>query len=362
MRGLPAAGADLKVQPLLNPELHQSESLPEAVRQAGRAAAWSPMRWRHRIVAAVTLIALAVLITIPGRGLRNYVARVRLFAVCARELKQISEFSIDTASPYLVKTLQERPTLVGVAAWPYINGQWTTRERFSCLRNHYRELDDLPALQIGTREAKVISDLGDVVPGLRLVIDRPNWFMREGELTINLFTDEFRAYSLAFSVGRAGGERVLFVGCIQGRQADNVDQLYRELTKKLHGWRPRDLMVSLVQMIGSASGARTIRLVSEAARVHRHEYFGHKGESLVSANYDDIWREHQAVPGRGGFFDLGTQLHQREPHEIASNKRAMYRRRYELMDRIQADVAAMMAPRPAGQATWRAAEAPAIQA
>jgi hypothetical protein len=172
--------------------------------------------------------------------------------------------------------------------------------------------------------------------------------MREGELTVNLFNGDFRAYSLAFTFGRVAGQRVLYVGCLQGRQAEGVEQLYRDLTKKLHGWRPRDVMVSLAQMIGSAAGASKVYLVSDAARVHRHKYFGAKHEALVSANYDEIWAEHGAVAGEGGFFELGTRIPQREYHEISSNKRAMYRRRYELMDGLARDVNSVIASRDAG--------------
>jgi uncharacterized protein VirK/YbjX len=314
---------------------------------------WSPVRRPYRVFGAILLIALAMLATIPGRGLRSHVARARFFASCARELKQITDFSVASHSQNLIRTLEERPHLIGVATWPYINGRWTTAQRFASLQAHYVELNQFPGLQIGTREQVQISDLGDIVPGLRIVIDRPSWFMREGELTLNLFKENLRAYSLAFTFGRVAGQRVLYVGCIQGRHVEGVEQLYRELTKKLHGLRPRDLMVSLAQMVGSAADASRIYLVSDAARVHRHPYFGDKAETLVSANYDDIWSEHRAVPGEGGFFELGTRLHQRQHQEIPSQKRAMYRRRYELMARLERDVKSLVAVDGVGTGSQR---------
>ena len=329
-------------QPSVVPSAAIAEEQPRAA-----YALWSPSRRRYQLWGAIVLIAVAVLTTLPGRSLRTQVARVRFFASCAREIKHISELTRPSTSENLTRTLQERPSLVGMAAWPYINSSWSVGERFNAVQTHYDELERFKSLQIGTREQLQVSDLGDIVPGLRVVIDRPNWFMREGELTVNLFKDDFRAYSLAFTFGRIAAESILYVGCIQGRQADEVEQLYRDLTKKLHGWRPRDVMVSLVQMIASASEVSRIRLVSESARVHRHKYFGAAHEQLVSANYDEIWREHGAAPGEGDFFDLAPQMRRRAAEEIPSNKRAMYRRRYELMDRLQADVMAAVR----GQAT-----------
>ena len=333
---------------MIRSELEEIEAAPNTKgRYARHDGQWSPVTYRYRMLSAVMLIALAMFATVPGRGLRNYVARVRFFASCARELKQIGDFSVVSSSQNLLRTLQERPHLIGVATWPYINGLWTTAQRFAALQAHYAELESFPGLQIGTREKVVVSNLSGLVPGLTIAIDRPSWFMREGELTVNLFNGDFRAYSLAFTFGRVAGQRVMYVGCIQGRQAEGVEQLYRDLTKKLHGWRPRDVMVSLVQMIGSAADVSKIHLVSDAARVHRHKYFGDQHEALTSANYDEIWSEHGAVAGDGGFFELGTAIRQREQHEMSSNKRAMYRRRYELMDSLTRDVNAVVAARRA---------------
>jgi len=305
----------------------------------------SPMKLKYRVFGGIALIALAMLATIPGRGLRSHLARVRFFASCARELKQISELTGSCKSEYLTQTLAERPHLIGVAMWPYVNRRWTAAQRFSALQGHYPELEEFPGLRIGTQERVLVSDLSGIVPGLTIAIDRPDWFMREGELTINLFTEAFRAYSLAFTFGRVAGQRVLYVGCIQGRHAEGIEQLYRDLTKKLHGWRPRDVMVSLIQMIGAATDVSTIYLVSDDARVHRHPYFGDRHEGLVSANYDEIWTEHGAIAGTGGFFELGTSIHRREPHEMSPNKRAMYRRRYELMDALRRDLASAVSTR-----------------
>ena len=324
---------------------------------------WSPIKRRHQFWGAIVLIAVAMLTTLPGSSLRTQIARVRFFASCAREINHISELTRPGTSENLKRTLQERPALVGMAVWPYINSDWSAGQRFNAVRLHYEEIEHFESLQIGTREQLQVSDLSDIVPGLTVVIDRPNWFMREGDLTVNLFKDDFRAYSLAFTFGRIASERVLYVGCIQGRQADDVGQLYRDLTKKLHGWRPRDVMVTLAQMIAAASDVSRIRLVSESARVHRHRYFGAARDQPLSTNYDEIWREHHAVPGEGEFFDLAPQMRRRAPAEIPSHKRAMYRRRYELMDRLQADVDALMRGRPATELSAAAAlQRPTIEA
>ena len=66
---------------------------------------------------------------------------------------------------------------------------------------------------------------------------------------------------------------------------------------------------------------------------HRHPYFGaHKAQELA-ANYDSIWLEHGATPSaREDFFEIPMASSRKPLETIASKKRAMYRRRYELLD------------------------------
>ena len=84
-----------------------------------------------------------------------------------------------------------------------------------------------------------------------MVIDQAKWFMREGQLVINLFVGEVRMFSLAFSLGRDGGERTAFVGAVQGRDIEGVADEYRDLTKAAHGMRPRDLLFEIFRMLCS---------------------------------------------------------------------------------------------------------------
>src|SRR6185437_8818486 len=105
-------------------------------------------------------------------------------------------------------------------------------------------------------------DLGDVVSGLHVVLDQPQWFLREGQLAINLFLEDVRIYTLAFSFFRQGKEIAAFVGGIQGRNIAGILETYRDLTKASYGMRPRDLLIDILRMLCAELGVKQIFAVS----------------------------------------------------------------------------------------------------
>lgn len=235
-------------------------------------------------------------------------------------------------------TLAERPQLLGAVEWPFLHKDWDVNRRFEAMRAHHTEVATQPWLRLALDETRVVSDLGGVVPGLRVVLDRPEWFLREGKLTLNLFIDAERVYSLAFALGRADGRLVAYIGAMQGRDLDNIETIYRDLTKKLHGARPRDFLFTVFQMLCTTAGVERIFGVSEACRHHLHPYFGSKRQITPSANYDEIWKDRGGVPVEGGFFEMPVAPTVRPDGDVPPHKRAMYRRRYQMYDRVREDV------------------------
>ncbi len=247
----------------------------------------------------------------------------------------------------IAAALAERPQLLGAVEWPFLHKDWSVRRRFEAMRSHHSEIENLPWLRVHMNESRVVTDLHDVVPGLRVLIDRPDWFLREGKLAINLFLENERIYTLAFALDRSGSQRIVRIGAVQGRDIENIEAIYRDLTKKLHGARPRDFLFTVFQMICGAAGVDRILGVSEACRHHLHPYFGRKLRTTPSANYDEIWKDRGGVPAQEGFFELPLRPPVRSESDIPARKRAMYRRRYELYDRIAADVRRLAAaPNP----------------
>jgi len=114
--------------------------------------------------------------------------------------------------------------MIGALLWPYLSASFEAEERLARIVAHYAVIDTLgPPFPFDCDERLVLVDLGEVLPGLRLVLDQPIWFLREGGLVLNLFIDSFRAFSIAFSLRReADGELTAWIGGIQGRNRDDM--------------------------------------------------------------------------------------------------------------------------------------------
>jgi uncharacterized protein VirK/YbjX len=203
-------------------------------------------------------------------------------------------------------------------------------------------------LLFGRDDSLVLSDLTAWSPGCTLVLDRPFWFMREGELVLNLFQGDLRIASIAFTLCLTEGELCIFIGAVQGIhkgiESDRSLAIYRDVTKDFEGLRPRSLLIEVIKYIAGNIGVGKIYAVGDVYRHHRHPYFGaHKAQELA-ANYDSIWLEHGATPSeREDFFEIPMASSRKPLETIASKKRAMYRRRYELLDDAFAQIDKVLA-------------------
>lgn len=232
----------------------------------------------------------------------------------------------------LHRGLMERPEMVGAVLWPYICASWTPDVCLRKIASHYEVMEKigsgLDSLLVG---GPPLLRLDEMYPDLRVVLDQPRWFLREGLLAINLFVADSRVYSMAFSFAMEQGDVVAYVGAIQGINAEGMIDQYRDLTKALHGMRPRDFLVESFRCFCRCLGISSIYAVDDRQRHHRSAYFGSVKANTIFLNYNDIWNERGGVKESDDFYKLSVTMPAKSLDEVPSKKRAMYRRRYDLL-------------------------------
>jgi uncharacterized protein VirK/YbjX len=272
---------------------------------------------------------------IEGSGFRVWRSRLSFVASATLVRRQLADMLGDTGS--FGRHLAKRPEVVGVLVWPYVSTSWDARQRLSLIREHFATLDNvLSKLDFDPDDVLILEDLCDLLPGLRVVLDQPKWFMREGQLCLNIFVHDTRLFSLAFSFG-ARPTLSAFIGAIQGRDIDGVLEVYKQITSALHGMRPRDFLIEAFLCLCRTAGIERVYAVSDANRHHRSSYFG-RAPRAFSLNYDEVWRERGGSQQREDFFVLPIEGTKRDLSSVPSKRRSMYRKRYELMDRFEADI------------------------
>lgn len=273
-------------------------------------------------------------------GLRRLRGRLKFVWQAVKNPTALQPFTGLAAGSALSRAIEKRPEMMGAILWPYICANWDAHTRLRHIAEHFNVIGSLGRpFDFSIDQSFELLDLADVQESLRVVLDQPRWFMREGQLVMNLFAGEARIYSIAFSFGREAGETVAYIGAIQGGNKDGVMADYKDLTKTLHGMRPRDFLVELLRSLCRTAGVTRIYAIADASRQHRSSYFGRAKLDVLSLDYDEIWTERGGVKANGDFFALAMEPALKPLEEVASKKRAMYRRRYELLESLDARIA-----------------------
>lgn len=270
-----------------------------------------------------------------------------LFFLKARKNKELLDrFSKQIYQLGYGHIFKHQPNVLGNLEWPYIHKDWDASQRFSTIVNHYTLLKDMPAfLDVSDGLSKEILNLNAFSPNTTIALDKPRWFVREGEIVLNIFFHDLRVMSAAFSLGHHNKEITLYVGGIQGIHSgvpgDKSLDIIKQLTKNFNGLRPRSLVIAVLRIIAQRIGATKILAIDQSHRHHLHPYFKSSTKSFGKANYDEIWKDNEGVAGDDGFYQLKISTTQKVLSEVDSKKRSMYRKRFEMLNQIEQQISAL---------------------
>lgn len=265
-----------------------------------------------------------------GVGPLGWSAAAWYVVATARHFMTIRSWLADRRNPALQEALGVRPSLVRCIARPYLNAGWGAARRMDAIHQHYKLLRGRHAfLRFHPYLPVPLAAVGDTV---RISLEKATWLEHEGELTLSVFCSGSRVYSLVFTLGEVDGRIVAYVGALQGLGTGDALGIYRALTRRMQGLRPRDLLISAFRTLCAALEVERILAVSDAACVGRSKYFGRRVRVLSS--YDRAWAENGGAPVDGGFFELSPRSARRVMADIPSRKRAEHRRRYAMLDEL----------------------------
>ncbi len=175
--------------------------------------------------------------------------------------------------------------------------------------------------------------------GTRLNLSISGVSFHEGLWQLGLHTPTgVRLYSLGFGLP---SPRSLLVANVQGASI-GIDGLEKNrlLTHTAHGMRPPYLLLHALKTIARSLGIGTLSGIDP----HHHV----KGRwnlrrSRLQFDYRALWRDHGATREPSGNWSLPLEPTQRALETVPSKKRAMYRRRHELLQRFDESIAGLFA-------------------
>ena len=147
--------------------------------------------------------------------------------------------------------------------------------------------------------------------------------------------------AVAFSLEEIEPDRwVCRIGCIQGHSKDDLYSV-KATQKLLQGLRPKSLVIFAVQELSRALGVTAIYGAGDSIQTYRGKHLIHiPALHKIQFDYNAFWEESGGMPVSGGWYELPLTQFRRDIQEIKTNKRALYRRKYELMDLLSSEVEA----------------------
>jgi len=194
----------------------------------------------------------------PYTHYKSIIHFIRFIITSFKHKNELQQFTQRLCSIELSKKLHVNTDMVGALAWPYLCNHWDVSTRFNIIAKHYEFIASLAikspsttSLAFVRQHPLTLADLSTHSNKVSVVIDRPIWFRREGEIVLNLFSDELRVVSLAFVFGIVNKKPTITIGAIQGIHSGISKEesllTFKKLTKDFYGLRPRALLIDLLK-------------------------------------------------------------------------------------------------------------------
>ena len=173
---------------------------------------------------------------------------------------------------------------------------------------------------------------------MRLMLWMNEGQRKEGLASVILMLAEGApVYQIMFWIARdSAGEFSMWIGAMQGPNVEDARELIKTLTKKCHAYRTKNLILYAAQAVARALGLKKIYAVTNAGYYANNHI---RVDRKLKTSFSDFWLEVGGAPTDDErFFSLPLIETRKTVEEIPSHKRAVYRKRFALLDEIDAAV------------------------
>ena len=164
---------------------------------------------------------------------------------------------------------------------------------------------------------------------------------KEGLLSVMLRLSTKPLYQIIFWIApNKGGQPSMWIGAMQGPNMDNAREIVKQTTKLCHAYRTKNLILYAAQAVARSLGLSHIYAVTnEGYYTNNHVRIDKK----LKTDFSDFWREAGGCETEDNRFDELPLFESRKTmEEVPTRKRAVYRRRFAMLDALDAAVLARM--------------------
>lgn len=248
-------------------------------------------------------------------------------------------------NPLLDEILSAQPNLPCKLHRPYLAANMSRLECLFALRDHYDLIAQRMPLKMRLGHlsshpftlASAQDKNGEQVHLQLAAIDKLN---KEGETTLLLRNaNGIMLAEITFTLMNFHQQPTLFIGGLQGAHCDVPHAEIQNTTKTCHGLFPKRLVLEGICYLAQHLGIQQLLAVGNTTHIYQNWRYHHKKKGALHADYDQFWTSLGGQQLENGYFLLPGNIARKPLEEIASKKRAEYRRRYQLLDELQQGVA-----------------------
>ncbi|AJJ64825.1 VirK/YbjX family protein [Yersinia aldovae] len=248
--------------------------------------------------------------------------------------------------PFINSMLQAQPDLPCKLHRPYLANTFNNRQKLGVLQDHFELINQcIPeSLRQGYlhrspyKLTELIGKNGEKYSLYLGVIPKLN---KEGEITLMLTNEQQQDLALlTFSLFYYQQQKTLFIGGLQGADTDTPHSEIHLSTKACHGLFPKRLVLEAACNLAELMGITQIIAVGNATHIYQNWRYRAKKKDKLHADYDSFWLSLGAKQCAEGHFNLPCRIARKPIEDIASKKRAEYRRRYQLLEQLDCGLAA----------------------
>ncbi|MBI0222366.1 VirK/YbjX family protein [Yersinia pestis subsp. pestis] len=248
--------------------------------------------------------------------------------------------------PFLHSLLRAQPDLPCKLHRPYLSHTFNNRQKLDVLRDHFQLITQcmpkaLHYNYLHRTPYRLVTLTGKGGEKYSLYLGIIPKLNKEGEITLMLANEQQQTLALlTFSLFYYQQQKTLFIGGLQGADNKTPHHEIQACTKACHGLFPKRLALEATCYLAELMGIEEIIAVGNATHIYQNWRYRAKKKNKLHADYDGFWLSLGGNPDTEGHFRLPTKIVRKPLTEIASKKRAEYRRRYVLLEQLEAGLAA----------------------
>lgn len=160
---------------------------------------------------------------------------------------------------------------------------------------------------------------------------------KEGILSVMLRLDQEPLYQIIFWLAPdKQGDWSMWIGAMQGPNMADAKDVIKKITKACHSYRTKNLILYIAQAVARGLGLKKIYAVTNYGYYANNHV---RMDRKLKTSFSDFWAEAGGYPTEDERFDELPLVEKRKSmEEVPTRKRAVYRRRFELLDEIDAAV------------------------